>query len=52
LTANSQLDHRIGRDEARMIRIGITQAALDAIAATMPVGSVDCEAQRTEKGSA
>jgi hypothetical protein len=33
-----------------MIRIAITQAAHDAIAATLPLGSVGYEAQRTEKG--
>jgi hypothetical protein len=33
-----------------MIRISITEAAYDAIAATMLLGSVGYEAQRTEKG--
>jgi hypothetical protein len=33
-----------------MIRIAITQAAFDAIAATMPLGSVGYEAERTDKG--
>jgi hypothetical protein len=33
-----------------MIRIAISQAAFDAIAATMPLGSVGYEAERTERG--
>jgi hypothetical protein len=33
-----------------MIRIAITVEAYEAIAATMPLGSVGYEAQRTEKG--
>ena len=33
-----------------MIRIAITQAAYEAIAATLPLGSVGYEAQRTDKG--
>jgi hypothetical protein len=33
-----------------MIRIAITQAAFDAIAATLPLGSVGYEAQRSETG--
>jgi hypothetical protein len=33
-----------------VIRIAITQAAYEAIAATLPLGSVGYEAQRTEKG--
>jgi hypothetical protein len=34
-----------------MIRIAITQAAFDAIAATMPLGSVGYEARRADDGS-
>jgi hypothetical protein len=33
-----------------MIRIAIAQAAFEAIAATLPLGNVGYEAQRTEKG--
>jgi hypothetical protein len=33
-----------------MIRIAITQAAFDAIAATLPLGSVAFEGQPNEKG--
>jgi hypothetical protein len=33
-----------------MIRIAITAAAYDAIAATLPIGSVGYEAKRTEEG--
>jgi hypothetical protein len=44
------LDHLVGGDEARVIRIAITQAAFDAIAATLQLGSVAYEADRTEKG--
>jgi hypothetical protein len=33
-----------------MIRIAITQAAYDAIAATLPLGSVGYEAQRSDTG--
>jgi hypothetical protein len=33
-----------------MIRISITQAAFDAIAATMPLGSVGYETDRTDQG--
>jgi hypothetical protein len=35
-----------------LIRISITVAAYQAIAATMPLGGVGYEAQRTEKGEA
>ena len=35
---------------SKMIRIAITQAAYEAIAATLPLGSVGYEAQRTDKG--
>jgi hypothetical protein len=34
-----------------MIRIAITQAAFDAIARTLPVGSVGFEAEANERGS-
>jgi hypothetical protein len=33
-----------------MIRIAITEAAYDTIAATLPLGNVGYEAERTEKG--
>jgi hypothetical protein len=33
-----------------MIRIAISQAAFEAVAATMPLGSVGYEAERTDKG--
>jgi hypothetical protein len=33
-----------------MIRIAITQAAFDAIAATLPLGTVAYEADRTDRG--
>jgi hypothetical protein len=33
-----------------MIRLAISQAAFDAIAATMPLGTVGYEAQANEKG--
>jgi hypothetical protein len=35
---------------ADMIRIAISQAAFDAIAATLPLGSVGYEAQRSADG--
>jgi hypothetical protein len=38
------------KGKAAMIRIAISQAAFDAIAATMPLGSVGYEAQVSEKG--
>jgi hypothetical protein len=34
-----------------MIRITITQAAFDAVAATLPLGSVAYEAERTNLGN-
>jgi hypothetical protein len=33
-----------------MVRIAITQAAFDAIASTLPLGSVGYEAEATERG--
>jgi hypothetical protein len=35
-----------------MIRLAITQAAHDAICATLPLGSVGYEAEASERGSA
>ena len=38
------------KQSRRMIRIAITQAAFDAIVATMPSGSASYEAERSESG--
>jgi hypothetical protein len=46
------LDHRVGRDEARMIRIAITQAAFDAIAATMLFGKRELRDEDQRQGRA
>jgi len=54
LTGDRQ-DRRQGRihrlaPEAAMIRIAISPAAFDAVAATLPVGSVAVEAEANERG--
>lgn len=42
--------HRIGARSLGMVRIAITQAAFEAIAKTLPLGSVGYENKVNEKG--
>ena len=42
--------HQVRETHARMVRIAITQAAFDAIAKTLPLGSVGFENAVNEKG--